>query len=389
MALEIITSAVIVAWLFPMAFFLAVVIGYIHGRKRRVCTPDELIIQITTIGNAEIVNNAIRQIRAYGLSMAYRVWVVTEPLVDVSEYQGADRIIVVPENFTPRSLYKARAQEYVRRVRRDEGLDRREVKILFLDDDTLPTKNYIEAAFFADYDVCEGVITPSIGYGRFLSHIDDLRFLNCLMFCSVFQGFGQPLWVHGEGLCVRGDAEQSVTWDYPVFASEDLVFGHMARAKGLKWGFFHEHIHITSPWTLHAFLTQRRRWLWGNIHAVRYVLPLPVSALLITKYLLGFTTFFVAAIGILLHRLGMIDFSLEVRVLTFASLAMWLGLFAYAGWVNSGGQVKHALISMILAWITAAANILVLIVVFVQGNPRRFEVIEKVAPRKPVPTDPR
>jgi len=377
--LEIIVTA---AWLFPMVLFFAVVIGYLHDRKRRICIADEMIIQITTIGNAKIVSNAIRQIRAYGLKIPYRIWIITEPFVDINGYLGADRIIVVPKSFTPKSLYKARAQEYSRIVRRDEGLTRKGVKVLFLDDDTLPTKEYIEAAFLADYDICQGVITPSIGYGRFLSHLDDLRFLNCLMFCSVFQGFGQPLWVHGEGLCVRGDAEQLVTWDYPVFASEDLVFGHMAKDKGLKWGFFHEHICITSPWTVRAFFTQRRRWLWGNIHAFLHVLPLRESALVIAKWISGITVYFVATAGIPLDLLGVINLPQEIRALTQIALAMWLAMFAYAGWVNSGKRVKHALISMALAWVTATAGALVPIIALVQGNPRRFEVIEKEDPRK-------
>ena len=52
--------------------------------------------------------------------------------------------------------------------------------------------------------MCEGIPTPRTGYGRFLSHMDDLRTINCIYMCSVFQGIGHPIHVHGEGLCVRG-----------------------------------------------------------------------------------------------------------------------------------------------------------------------------------------
>ena len=92
----------------------------------------------------------------------------------------------------------------------------------------------------------QGIPTPRTGYGRFLSHMDDLRTINCLYMCSVFQGVGHPIHVHGEGLCVRGSAEAFVTWDYEMFASEDLVFGHMAAFSGMTWGFVWDYVAITS-----------------------------------------------------------------------------------------------------------------------------------------------
>ena len=67
-----------------------------------------------------------------------------------------------------------------RRVRVERGLSDYFVKILFLDDDGVPTKRYIERVAAANYDVCEGIPTPRTGYGRFLSHMDDLRTINCL-----------------------------------------------------------------------------------------------------------------------------------------------------------------------------------------------------------------
>src|SRR4029079_19091907 len=158
-------------------------------------------------------------------------------------------------------------------------------------------KSYVEKVFKADYDVCEGIPKPRTGYGRFLSHMDDLRTINCLYMCSVCQGVGHPVHVHGEGLCVRGTAEAVVTWDYEMFASEDLVFGHMAILHGLTWGFVWDYVEITSPFTWSDFLKQRRRWLWGNIHAIRRVLPLPSAIMLGALYALGLFTFAPPPIG--------------------------------------------------------------------------------------------
>ena len=169
---------------------------------------------------------------------------------------------MVPATFRCRASYKARALEYSRRLRAERGLNDFFVKILFVDDDGVPTKGYIEKVFRSQYDVCEGIPTPRNGYGRFLSHMDDLRTINCIYMCSVFQGIGHPIHVHGEGLCVRGTAESSVTWDYEMFASEDLVFGHMAVVKehdvGIRVGLHGDHVpvhlarlpHATTPMAL-------------------------------------------------------------------------------------------------------------------------------------------
>ena len=126
-------------------------------------------------------------------------------------------------------------------MRESLGYDRSDVKIIFNDDDVSLTKGYIERAFAADYDICEGVVTPRTAYGlrpwgHFLtSHADDIRTHACLVYCSVFQGiFRRPLHVHGEGMVVTGRAEAVVTWDWPVIASEDLVFGHKAARAGCR-----------------------------------------------------------------------------------------------------------------------------------------------------------
>jgi hypothetical protein len=82
---------------------------------------------------------------------------------------------------------------------------------------------------------------------------------------------------------VTGAAEARATWDWPVVASEDLVFGHQGRP---DLGLVPRYAEVTSPWSVRDFLVQRQRWLWRDIHAVRHraVLPLVgVSALSIMQ----------------------------------------------------------------------------------------------------------
>jgi hypothetical protein len=385
------STLILIAWFTPMLCAVMILAGALRarqtGRGTMIPHPRLLIIQITTVGNEETVNEIIRRIRGYQLAFPHSIWVVTEPWANAN-YQGADQVIVVPEDFHCQASYKARALEYARRLRVDRRLNDFYVKILFVDDDGVPTKSYIEKVLVADFDVCEGIPAPRTGYGRFLSHMDDLRTINCLYMCSVFQGIGHPIHVHGEGLCVRGTAEALVSWDYQMFASEDLVFGHMAVMKGMSWGFVWDYVEITSPFTWRDFLTQRRRWLWGNIHAIRHVLPLRSSVLLVCLYVYGLFTFVVSTIGIVLALTGALPLQSSIAPWLVGSMALWLSMFALSGVINSGGgaskgirRVRDVIFAVLLAFVTSAVAIGVQVVALLKGNPRRFEVIQKTDPK--------
>ena len=389
-------ALILIAWLTPIVCMGMILAGalraYRTGKRPLPPASTLLIIQITTVGNEETVNEIIRRIRGYELALPHVIWVATEPSAS-GDYEGADEVIVVPKEFQCQASYKARALEYTRRLRFDRRLNDFYVKVLFLDDDCVPTQSYVEKVFQADYDVCEGIPTPRTGYGRFLSHMDDLRTINCLYMCSVFQGIGHPIHVHGEGLCVRGSAEAFVTWDYEMFASEDLVFGHMAAFSGMTWGFVWDYVAITSPFTWKDFLKQRRRWLWGNIHAVRHVLPPTSSILLVALYAYGFMTFILSTIGIVLALTGALHLPSEIWPWLVVSMAFWFAMFALSGVINSGGgasrgirRVRDVVVAVLLAFVTSAVAIGVQIVALFKGNPHRFDVIEKTDPKSKKPS---
>jgi len=384
------------AWLMPLAELGLLVTGHLAYRWRfREVPPGtflHLIIQVTTAGCEHArVNEIIKQIRGYGLAMPHEIWVVTEPGVR-TDYPLADRVLVVPGNFRARSRKKARALEYSRRVRVYLGLDRPDVKIIFNDDDVSLTKGYIERAFAADYDVCQGVIAPRTRYavrpfGHFLaSHADDIRTHACLVYCSVFQGIlRRPLHVHGEGLVVTGAAESIVTWDWPVIASEDLVFGQRAVAAHLLWGWFHEYAEVTSPWTLRDYLVQRRRWLWGDIHAMTHPGVMPTSArlLVLAKYLVGVTVLVASAAGLYLRAIERIPASSGALEWAKLSALSWLGLFFTCGWIGAGTARSGD--SRLLAGVAAVAmmpatlvlTIAAIVIPLIEGDPRSFSVIAK------------
>jgi hypothetical protein len=391
-------EAVYAVWLVPLGELVLLGAGQYYYRFRFRRAPGKfrlLILQITTTGEEQArVNEIIASVRGYRLPMRHEVWVATEPGHE-NCYPEADRVIVVPADFWAHSQRKARALEYTRRLRAADGLGRADVKILYNDDDVLPTRQYILTAFDADYDVCEGITAPRTEYGTIpaghlvASHADDVRARQCLIYCSVFQGLlGQPLNVHGEGLTVTGAAEQLVTWDYPVFASEDLVFGQNAAKLGLRWGWFCESVELTSPWTLREFFVQRKRWLWGDLHAItrRDVLPRSRAAVIAGKYLADSLVFLISTAGLALRLTGELPPASPLYGAARLALLTWLGVFFAAGWISAGGSVDGrnddsrllaALTAVLFSPLSCLVTAAGLAWPLIAGNPRTFEVIRK------------
>jgi cellulose synthase/poly-beta-1,6-N-acetylglucosamine synthase-like glycosyltransferase len=332
------------------------------------------------------------------MSMDYQIWVVIEPGNSVN-YPNADRIVVVPKEFTAKSQYKCRALEYSRTLRKDLGWTGYNTKITFLDDDTSPTWEFLETAYAGDYDICQGLTAPRVRYGCrplshfLLSHIDDLRFHNCMTYCSSFQGiFNAPLFVHGEGLTITASTENQVGWNFRIFASEDLTFGCNAAHQGLRWGWFHEYIELTSPWTWGAYFKQRRRWMWGNIHAIvnRDVLPLGPAIRVGIRYVLSLFTFLGSGVALVLTLLGKIHIEQVWFSLFWCSLVIWLLNFAMSGWVNAGrrdadqtapsfwsNRILQTASAVALCPFSASFTVIALITTLYMGNPKAFEVIGK------------
>lgn len=345
-----------------LAFFVVpaieaamMIFGTAWAQFRHAEAPEKfqhLIIQITTVGKEpELVQRTVDKIRGYDLTVPYEIWVAIEP-DHFDNYANVDRVIVVPSSFTCRAIDKARALEYTRRLREEylttRDLDPALVKLLLVDDDTLPSYNYIRKAFISDYDVCQGPTIPNRWYGTggwrhfILSHLDNGRTRNCLVYCSCTQGVIQrPLFVHGEGLCMTCRAESIVTWDKPLVASDDLVFGTTAAHEGLSWGYFHgAAIQLVSPWTFREFLTQRRRWTWGNFDAImsREILPQSPAVFRSIKKLLTLASIISYITGAILLGCGIARVPVQARYVFWCSLACWVVSYSLTGWINSGGE---------------------------------------------------
>lgn len=386
------------AWMLPLAELALLLAGQIHYRFGYRETPGrfrELIIQVTTTGaEPDRVNEIIGQIRGFDLTMDYQVWVVTEPGRPAA-YPQADKVLVVPADFTARARKKARALEYSRRERTAMSLDHDDVKVLFLDDDVSLTRRYVERAFAADYDLAQGVITPRTAYGLrpfghfAVSHADDFRTHACLVYCSVFQGvLSRPLHVHGEGLAVTGRAERLITWDHPVVASEDLAFGQRARRHGLRWGWFHEYAEVTSPWSVNDLLIQRNRWIWGDLHAIghRSVMPLSGALLVCAKYASGILGLACSVAGLYLRATGRVPPTSAFLNYAKLSVLCWAGLFFTCGWIGASSdhaardgdsRLLSGVLAVLMLPVSAMLTFAAVVISLAQGDPGTFRTIRK------------
>ena len=140
-------------------------------------------------------------------------------------------------------------------------------------------------------------------------------------------------------------------------------------------------------------MTQRRRWIWGNIHAVRHVLPPTSSILLVGLYAYGLFTFVLSTIGIVLTLTGALHFRSDIWPWLVVSMAFWFAMFALSGVINSGGgatrgirRVRDVVVAVLLAFVTSAVAIGVQVVALFKGNPHRFDVIEKTDPKAKKPS---
>ena len=369
---------ILIFWLFPLLTASSMTYGYVRAKKRFQITEatEKIIIQITTVENFRLVNKTIATIRSYKLAVPYEIWIVTEP-IDIKKYINADKIIVVHTKFPSIAKYKARALDYSAEIRKKMGIVSENVKILFIDDDALPSKPYIEKCYFGNYDIMEGIIQPRLNYGTRYSYVENMRTLACMSVCSVYQGHGHPVWVHGEGICVRASVEQKITWKFDVIASEDLVFGHTCATNKMKWGFIWEPMYITSPWTLKDYFRQRHRWLWGNVHAIHNILTWKSKIRMVIFYSIGTVSLLISVTGIILDLLGYLDYPYHVRVIILFAFGTWLGIYGYIGYVVGNKKLRHILLSMLLVWYTSLMNTFPIWIGLLFKRPVKFAVIAK------------
>lgn len=382
-----------VFWLIGIAWFSFVPNLYLllRGMPHRldrypVATdlPKRFIVQITTVGSSpHVVDGIIEAIRRYSLPVRCEMWILTEE-GDNHPYP-ADRIIRTPKNYvTPtRALRKTRALHYGRALRIREGLDLATTRILYLDDDSLPSEAYVRAAQRIDRDIAHGGVTIRRAErgNRVVYVADHYRTADCVATCPRYCGKGDVKVVHGEGMVATGEVEKVIGWDFgPGLKAEDLIFGRRA-SRSFRYGYIPEQLYISSPKSIRDLFKQRRRWYWATIESF-WELDFGHRLFLMGRMANGYVGI-LAAFFMFYVPIAGIQLPPALFWSTLACLVGFFGFFAYGGWLNTRSR-----------WEAAAAVVLAWPACFVEGGVligsllfRRtsFDVVEKALPTSLVP----
>jgi len=391
----IIDILVLVAWLTPILYFSLLLVGMVFNRRRSHTlvnnTPrkiEKIIFQIPTIGNYETTNRAIRIVKSYDLPVKVEAWVIVEEDDKFKDRYEADKIVVVPKDFECEDLFKARALEYARRLRKkmvENGELSRNYIVIQSDDDSYPSKEFVLECLRSNADIIVGSITPR-PISVLGTIIDYERCMACNTFCNFFTNISKPIWGHGEGMCISSDVDLNVSYDVSdisyrkdvkLLSSEDLFYLHKAVAKGYTRIFNSEkRVFISPPLSLRDAIKQRRRWFWGHIRILKFkLLPLQSRIRILFGWILGFYAYLFSTLGIPLHYLGIIQIPEDLIPLTWATLILWLVTRGVA--IGKLMGLKHGLIGMCVSHITVTLNFIIKLVGLIKGDPKKFEVIRK------------
>ncbi len=382
-------------WLSPFLYVSVLLLGKVYNRKRRKSernttvkkNVEKVIYQIPTIGNVKMVNRILETVKNYDLPVKVETWVVIEEWNTHKDEYVADKVVVVPTSFECEDLYKSRALEYARRLRQRMVADGSLTLNYMLfqgDDDSLPSKEFMLEGLTVDADIIIGTISPR-AKGVLNTLLDYERCVACGMFCNFFTNIEKPIWAHGEGTAMVSSVDQSVSYDLSDFSpgvkiklisSEDLFYFHKASLKGFRVFNSENQIFILPPLTFKDAITQRRRWLWGQLRILRYkLLPLRNRLRLGVFGYSGLWLYALSTLGVPLRYLGLVNIPEAILPFTWTTLLLWFGIRGYTIGKNMGW--KHAIVGILASYVTVTLNFTVQIIGLVKGDPKKFEVIPK------------
>jgi cellulose synthase/poly-beta-1,6-N-acetylglucosamine synthase-like glycosyltransferase len=236
--------------------------------------PKRIIFQITTIGNMEIVQDSVDNIKRICKEVRYENYKINVVSEVEESFDGAVTIYV-PENYSTfnNAKYKARALQYAIEQREKNQENTIDTWIYHLDDESMITKQGLLAILdHADNNrepIAEGLITypNKINSGsKLVKYLDSVRPTFCYSCCAMLESQKKPDWLHGSNLLLRADIEKSIGWDFPDTCAEDSLFGYVAHKKyGKIFGWHGGILEEQSPFTFSDFIKQRQRWIKGNI----------------------------------------------------------------------------------------------------------------------------
>lgn len=393
-ALDYVISAI---WLSPILYLIIVLCGnwFMRRRKsslirqRRLVQKkiDKIIFQIPTVGNFQSVNKIFETVKSYKLPCPLETWVVVEDWDSHKNQYSADKVVVVPKDFECEDLYKARALEYARRLRKQmiaDGELSSDYLLVQGDDDAVPSVGFIQESLTVNADIMIGTITPRVT-GIWSTIIDYERCVLCGIFCNFFTNLGQPLWAHGEGTVMSSEVNQEVSYDISDFtkntqskliSSEDSFYFHKAAVLGFTIFNSEERIFILPPLSMGDAVKQRRRWFWGQWDLIRQkMLPLPNRLRLGVISFSGLFLYFIGMLGLPLLYFGAVDMPPILVLFFIASLIIWFGMRAYI--IGRSMGWKQGILGSVLSYVTVTLNAFIQLIGLLKGDPHNFEVIRK------------
>jgi hypothetical protein len=382
-------------WLSPFFYVSVLLLGKVYNRRRRKSVRSnnvkknvkKIIYQIPTIGNVRMVNRILETVKGYSLPVEVETWVVIEEWDTHKDEYLADKVVVVPASFECEDLYKSRALEFARRLRQEMVTDGSLTLNYMLfqgDDDSMPSKEFIEEALTVDADIMIGTISPK-STGVLNTLLDYERCVACGMFCNFFTNIEEPIWAHGEGIAMVSSVDQTVSYDLSelspkvpikLISSEDLFYFHKASLKGFRVFNSEERVFIQSPLSFRDAITQRRRWLWGQFRILRYkLLPRRNRLRLGMIGYSGLWLYALSTLGVPLRYMGLVNIPDAILPFTWLTLLLWFGIRGYTIGKNMGW--KHAIAGILASYVTVTLNFTVQVIGLIKGDPKKFEVIRK------------
>jgi len=378
----LIVAAVLILLYFPIAVMQDWLL--LRNRKtfRNKCKHDDadntarkVLCVITTNGkNPMVVEHIIGVVKSYYLPV--ELFVIKEER-DKFRYSCSE--IVVPASYETKNntKNKMRALQYGIEWLHNRGYGA-ESYICHLDDDSIPTMDYLEHIFTMKEEAGQGYIRLRKAGIHMLSTLADMaRVSNCDSFCQFFNSIGRPKSVHGEGLVIRADVEYEIGWDYGTYGCDDLIMGQMIVKKGYKFGFIPHAIMIAPPVSARDFYKQRRRWIISILWAQRKLREIDARAMnwFLYRYAVGWT----GMVGVIIAIVGFVygfRIPLPLEVLLGFNLLSYFLFYQY----GTARTSKRFMLSMAMLQIPVAlyeGGTLIYSLLF-PPNIDSFDVITKV-----------
>lgn len=228
---------------------------------------------------AETVDSACRALERTLAPHQWRVEVVTDRFLTLSERKGQVRVIVVPADYqlAKGTRYKARALHYALSASHAKAED----WIVHLDEETRFDEETVRAvAEFVIREtkrlarqtdqpkIAQGVVLYGKGqiFNWLTTLADSLRVGDDYgRFRLQFENGKAYFGMHGSFIVVNNRVENEIGFDHGFVGSitEDAYFALVAQSLGVKFEFIHAFMYEKSPFSMSDFVKQRRRWFGG------------------------------------------------------------------------------------------------------------------------------